>query len=75
MAFVVGDEEQSGDDDPENLGEHADGVGKCSTHRGFLDEHLSRSFSYNVLEILVSHNEVNLLPKFYALLSCLWKKV
>ena len=41
MAFVVGDEEQSGDDDPENLGEHADGVDKCSTHRGSLDEHLS----------------------------------
>ena len=63
MAFVVGDEEQSGDDDPENLGEHTDGVGKGSTHRGFLDKHLFWFFSYKVLDILVSHNEVNLLPK------------
>ena len=64
VAFVVGDEEQSGDDDPENLGEHTDGVGKGSTDRDFLDKRLARSCSCDVLEILFSHYEVNLLPKF-----------
>ena len=64
VAFVVGDEEQGGDDDPKHLGEHTDGVGKGSTDRGFLDKHLARSCSYDVLEILFSHYEVNLLPKF-----------
>ena len=41
MAFVVGDEEQGGDDDPKHLGEHTDGVGKGSTHRDFLDKYLA----------------------------------
>ena len=64
MAFVVGDEEQGGDDDPKHLGEHTDGAGKGSTHRGFLDKYFARSCSCNVLEILLYHYELNLLPKF-----------